>query len=921
MAETGSSDRRTQVIHLASLMNNTQTKNFANCLKALSPDESAGWRDPKTVAAAFGWDDAVSGPRALEWDATRVDVSKTQIGPEPASLFASLKCSGNTRASDLAALYAYHSAARWGALVDEDGIQPFCPQWRLGDRWYFQKKVNWEQIEEHLPLLSALQPEAVRSGASENLFLSEGPTPTTLRSIDDELVAKLDARREEALSYSSQPSEVDQQLQTLYARLFVLRIIEDKGLDHRVPNLKDVLSTSGSLDIEALTQVFQAARAHICADLFSEINLAAIPDHTLSHIIDDLYVARNVPGDLQRYNFSWIDSDILGFAYEKYLSTVLNPLGKAAQSDLFFDKEREVSRHSVRKSHGVYYTPSFLTKFTAQKAVDDFLGGKVIDPNSLPKIIDFACGSGSFLVAAFDTVLERLTAVDPTKSWAKHIVDEGTIFGVDIDESAVTLARLNLWNRMTEEPDPLPLPSLSKTIIAGDGLSPATWLSFPKTFDVVLGNPPFLTTSRIHDRASLEERFETAKGRYDYSYLFVEQAIKITEPSGTIGMIVPNRLFRNKSAGRIREVITARMNVIAVVDFGSVEVFSGVGAYVGCIVAKHRELMKAPADSLEVIEVSALPENFIAAFLLNSDTTSQDLLNRFTSQHPRGPSPWLLMSPDERLLQTKLREASIELGELSEVFQGIRTGANDIFIVEVLGDMDDQAVTIRNGFGDTGTVETRALRPITFGSSIQKYEVVSPEKYLIYPYHKDVPLSEGEMERSMPLLQRYLKNYRDLLANRSSIKGTGQSWFELVRRRDESWLSAPKLVIRDLAPETSFAVDLDGGTFLVGGTAVIPPEENQLMPLLGYLNSRHISELLSRSTPQFRGEFQKFEPRHLTRIPVLRKLIEDDDFADQIEYFAYAAVNAKSVKDRRAAETQIDELIGLALFDEGLDDA
>jgi type I restriction-modification system DNA methylase subunit len=131
---------------------------------------------------------------------------------------------------------------------------------------------------------------------------------------------------------------------------------------------------------------------------------------------------------------------------------------------------------------------------------------------------------------------------------------------------------LNIWNRLTEEPDPLPLPNLSRVIVKGDGLDQSTWFQLGQRFDIVLGNPPFLATARVSNRAELENSFETAKGRYDYSSLFVEQAIRITEPEGTIGMVVPNRMFINHNASSIRSYLTSRMNINVVVDFGSNEV-------------------------------------------------------------------------------------------------------------------------------------------------------------------------------------------------------------------------------------------------------------------------------------------------------------------------------------------------------------
>ena len=159
-----------------------------------------------------------------------------------------------------------------------------------------------------------------------------------------------------------------------------------------------------------------------------------------------------------RYNFDWIESDILGLAYEKYLSTVLRTSPPLPQMELFLETRRDVDRISVRRQAGVYYTPLFITRYLAARCIDDYYVTK--SSNGAPRVIDFACGSGSFLVAALDHLLDRLKKIDPDTRWARQLVDEGFLVGIDIDPKAVTSARLNLWQRLTEEPDPLPLPRL-----------------------------------------------------------------------------------------------------------------------------------------------------------------------------------------------------------------------------------------------------------------------------------------------------------------------------------------------------------------------------------------------------------------------------------------------------------------------------
>jgi hypothetical protein len=871
------------------------------------------------IAQAFGWSVDDLREREVVIGETVLDVGRGYLGIQPAALFATLQHRNGFGPVDAAALYGYHAAVRWGLVTDGDGITAFNSHWLVQDRWFRLPTIAWDEIERSGELLAAFQPDAIAAGEPERIALEAYPTPTLLQPVDDELVERLDAWRDEALKGSRSASGVDEQLQILFAKLFVLRTIEDKRLAPSVTPLCAAIDRLGRINTEALAQTFTEAKAYIGSELFDDVHLDSIPEHVIFGIINDLYVPRRLPGETVRYNFAWIDADVLGLAYEKYLSTILHPLPPLPQFDLFTSNYRDVARISVRKAGGVYYTPEYLTKYLATKCIDDFLDAS--EEDEIPKIVDFACGSGSFLVAGLDTLLNRLKRRDPSKNWGKFLIDGGYISGIDVDDKAVTVARLNLWNRLTEEPDPLPLPDLSKVVVAGDGLNVDTWGPLARNYDIALGNPPFLATAHVSNREELESRFETATGRYDYSYLFVEQAIKVTNPKGLLGMVVPNRLFRNHNAASIRGYLTSRMDLSNVVDFGSNEVFQGTSAYIGCLVAVHQQPPKPPATTVRVLEVKTLPDQFVASMLLEAEASADEAkhsIRSYRAQHPRGSTPWILLSADEKRQQIALADVSVRLDTVAGIYQGIRTGANDIFILHIEGDDERYGVQVLNALGDSAVLERGLLHPVVFGSEVQRYKLVNYDKYLLYPYLDGRLVAEPELENRFPQTYKYLQSYRDILSSRTSIGTSGQRWYELVRRRGEDWLKSPKLLIRDLAPETAFAADPEGGVFIVGGTAVIPQDDAMLFSLLGYLNSHVISSLVRRSTPQFKGNFQKFEPQHLQGVPILNRLFEDDSFGEELGELSRRILLAPEGPEKADLIEAVDHLVLGALSMAGL---
>ncbi|MFN8684285.1 class I SAM-dependent DNA methyltransferase [Paracoccus sp. P2] len=448
------------------------------------------------------------------------------------------------------------------------------------------------------------------------LFDIEQPT-SLLQAVDDALVERLDSWREKAVRYSrSAVTKVDSQLQTLYAQLFVLRTVEDRGLDDVIPRIASAVISPDSFDFDAWKVILSRAKQRIGSDLFSDDVVLDIEPHILCGVVRDLYVPKKVPGADAKYDFSWISADVLGLAYEKYLSTVLQPAPLPLQSELFFEPQRGVERVSVRKSAGAYYTPRFLTSYLAATCVDRYFSDP--EKDDLPKVIDFSCGSGSFLVAAVDRVLGHLKRKDANRSWARELIESGCIVGVDIDPKAVTAARLHLWQRLIEEPNALPLPNLSAVIISGDGLDATTWGDLNREYDIVLGNPPYLATSMVANREKLEGQYLAAKGRYDFSSLFVEQAVNILKPGGFLGLVIPNRTFINKNATAIRDILTRSTMIKSIVDFGTSKVFDA-DAYVGCIVAQKNSENTSPKTVLRVIRVNSLDPDFMAAELIEAE--------------------------------------------------------------------------------------------------------------------------------------------------------------------------------------------------------------------------------------------------------------------------------------------------------------
>jgi methylase of polypeptide subunit release factors len=887
------------------------------------PDSAKPARTGYDLAHAFGWSDRDLSGREISRGDTSLSVARGTLGGEPAALFATVTARNGSDPIDSAALYAYHTGVGWGVVADADGLTVFNSHWLRDTNWFRLPLIAWNQSYSNIEILASLNPAGLISGEAERIANRQQEPSGFLKPVDDELVARLDKWRDQALRFARDSENVDALLQTLYAQLFVLRTVEDRNLDSRVPPVSSIIVDSQKIRREVWNKLLIAAREHVGSDLFDEDVALRIPEHVIAGVVDDLYHPRGLPGRDARYNFSWIEADVLGVAYEKYLATVLQPLPLPAQTELFLTPQRDVARISVRKSSGTYYTPHYIHNFLATRCVDEYFISHH-DKAPPPHVIDFACGSGSFLVSAVNQILKYLKSRDPHRRWANELVEGGFLAGIDIDAKAVTTARLNLWQRLVEEPDALPLPNLANVIIHADGLDRDGWGKLDRKYEIVLGNPPFLTTSHVINRQSVESKFVSAKGRYDFSYLFVEQGLNVLTDDGHLGMVVPNRLYRNTNGQSIRDLIVKQADLLTLVDFGSTRPFDA-SSYIGCIVARRRPPEAALPDYVRVVEVRSLDPDFFSALLLeaaaNAGESNSGVIRSYLARHPSSGAPWLLLSNEEQRALIMMEDVSIRLDTVAALPQGIRTGANDLFIFDVESTDGTHLCQVTNGLGETCILEIELLEWVVYGSEVQRYDRVIPTRRLLYPYRRNAVLPESELQERYPYTWQYFTRNREFLSARGSLKKSGGRWYELIWPRDESWLRKPKLLIRDLAPETAFAADQTGTTFLVGGTAVIPEDTNLLLALMAYLNSKVIDNLVRRTTSQFRGDFQKFEPRNLSGVPILNRLIDDPNFTDRLESLGIRVMDASmrgSIKDALNFEEEIEEMIRSAVAEYGI---
>ena len=389
--------------------------------------------------------------------------------------------------------------------------------------------------------------------------------------------------------------DIDESVQRILDRLIFIRNAEDRGLEEN-RLLSDVRQWSskgkGEL-VKEISKVYsyfdnqynsKLFAKHLCDDLY-------IDNSELQEVIEGLNHSKD---GSYRYDFSIIESDVLGNIYEQYLGNILKSTPKRAKLE---------SSKVHRKEQGIYYTPSYIVDYIVKNTVGEYI--KTHSPEEIKnmRILDPACGSGSFLIRAYKELenywkansdFSQLT-LDSEEFYSKKVeILKSNIFGVDLDPKAVEIAQLNLLLQISERKQRLPI--LQNNIKVGNSLIDDLTVSdrafkweeeFPEImknggFDIVIGNPPYIKSRDAKDveaRKFIENigKYETPYKMWDMFVPFVEKGIKLLRKHGKFSMIIPDTIGITDYTQKLGKMIIDKYSLYQTDFFPDIEVFTKVG--------------------------------------------------------------------------------------------------------------------------------------------------------------------------------------------------------------------------------------------------------------------------------------------------------------------------------------------------------
>jgi len=496
-----------------------------------------------------------------------------------------------------AVTYAYNKGITWAVLTNFEGIQVYNAQ--TGRSFI---NITYDSYLRDFDDLWLLSRESLEQNALNARAEKYGALPLRL-GIEQRLFNQLRQWREalftqlhhynQKLNYT----QIDEVIQRLFNRFIFIRTCEDRKIEDRIllSAVHEWRSSSrkGEL-VEIIRRIFRDFDGYYDSDLFAShiTDNVFIESTTLENIINGLY---EIPGGMANYDFSLIGADVLGTVYEQYLghiATVVKQRAKEVQAkmDLGFPAETTfelTAKKQRRKEQGIYYTPRFVTDYIVKETVGRFLKERSHNEIVNIKILDPACGSGSFLIRAYDELLnyhadKHGKPVSQLDQWERLPILTGNIYGVDLDMQAIEIARLNLLLRSLAKRDTLP--TLADTIRQGNSLisgtedklkkyfgkkwrerKPFNWgqefsdIMAKGGFDIVIGNPPYGAEFNEADRAYIQDFYPNSKDNKNSAAVFIEKGLTLTKEGGFFGFIIPKSLAYSQKWANTRRLILNRL--------------------------------------------------------------------------------------------------------------------------------------------------------------------------------------------------------------------------------------------------------------------------------------------------------------------------------------------------------------------------
>jgi hypothetical protein len=629
---------------------------------------------------------------------------------------------------------------------------------------------------------------------------------------------------------------------------------------------------------------------------------------------------------LTRFDFDTeVSVDILGRIFEQSVTDLEELKAEATGQD--YDKKK-----GKRKTQGVFYTRAFITQYIVEVALGGYLKQREqeirdrFQLEQIPKkntkqrreteiklwetyrdevlrktrVIDPACGSGAFLIAAFDYLMREYERVNQAIAALELQGDSSTefvgqrslfdlnktilnsnLYGLDLSPESVEITKLSLWLKTAEAGQTLTY--LDDNIKVGNSIVDDSsvaerafnWQAeFPNVFatggfDVVIGNPPYVRQELLSPlKPYLQAHYESYDGVADLYTYFYEKGVKILKSGGVLSYIVTNKWLRAGYGEPLRQFFSKNSVFEQIIDFGHAPIFEDADTF-PCIVVVQKPVQSVASETEEVVKpelqspvlICPVPREKLSDINLTQYVQQEGYTvpwSRFTAE------AWSLEPPAVDELMQKIKDVGVPLKDFAGVkpYRGVTTGFNEAFLI-------DEAT--KNQLIKADKKSAEVIKPYIRGRDVKRWNPEWQNLWMIFA-------RRGFDINAYPAIKAHFNQYREQLEPRpedwdtdkngawSGRKPGNYQWYEIQDTTDY-WqiFEQAKIIWQDLGFHSRFCLGSSG--LLAEATCFVLATSDSW--LLSVLNSPLMWSWLWRNTIHGKDEALRLKNIYTETIPIV----------------------------------------------------
>ncbi len=703
-------------------------------------------------------------------------------------------------------------------------------------------------------------------------------------------------------------------VQRILNRIIFLRICEDRHVE-KYATLRHVTTYGG------LMELFKATDRKYDSGLFEMAGEDAltVSDKTITDILQSLYYP-NSP-----YEFSVVDPYIIGQIYELFLAETLS-----ADPD---GHVHTVLKAEIVASNGAVNTPKGIADIIVKETLDPLYVGKTPDEVCGYRIADICCGSGNFLLSAFEYVVnyhtEYYRTMDPEASMRrgdihqfpgssdyllsyakKRTILKNNIFGVDIDPLAVEVAKFSLLLKVFEGTslDELLaykrharqriLPNIDENIKTGNSLVDSSFAAFhpdvysdanlmgklkmfdwddeysDASFDAIVGNPPYIRVQNMVQYSHEEYVF--------YKSGFSPYNVSKSDTLDKYYLFIERGLSLLRENGMLGYIIPHKFMKIA--SGRELRTLLSQNRHVRRIIHFGTSQVFPKRDTYTcILLLSKKPVgDFDIGFVSDVSRFLLERCVKYTSY----PSSYISGMPWSFLPQSLVRHMEniaplcAPLADLADIFVGVQTSADNVYIIHT-DDEDDDYVYSHTELSGAFRIEKGILRQSVYDAKLSSYEKVVANSHIIFPYKsvdgKPVLYGMDEMRERFPEALRYLESVRPELDKRKMDRRHANNWYAFGRSQSiRRFLSGEHLLwpVLSIGPnyvyDDAMTVFTGGGNGPFYGLEMKTSSQESIFYVQAILNHWLAELLVKNKASVFRGDYYSHGKQYVGNIPIYR---------------------------------------------------